>query len=169
MSDRLEEIRERAVRATPGPWQWYGNTDKHVIYLAARGRGRMFVMTFARWGMQSVQPLFAVDREPGTDGWTSVGWMEAASRLARYEVAPDAPDRSHPSVYRADIAGVKAPDAEFIAHSRADVAWLLDVIDRVRALRDAWREQLDAQGSNVKVCLRSVVDSLNHVLEADEG
>lgn len=35
-------------------------------------------------------------------------------------------------------------DAEFIAHARADVAWLLDKVERLESERDAWK--LEAQG-----------------------
>ena len=55
--DRIEEI---AKAATPGPWQWYGNTKMHEVYLATVNRGRVYVMDFVRWGMAGAQPRFQV-------------------------------------------------------------------------------------------------------------
>jgi len=59
-------------------------------------------------------------------------------KLVTFQVAPDATDRSDPRVYRADITGIRHPDAEFIAHSRQDLARLLAVVGKVlEAHRDA--------------------------------
>lgn len=57
-----------------------------------------------------------------------------ARELAVFEVCPEATERTDPRVYRADIIGVRHPDAEFIAHSRQDVDDLLAVIDAVEAV-----------------------------------
>jgi hypothetical protein len=54
--------------------------------------------------------------------------------LVVYEVAPDATHREDPRVYRADIVGIRHPDAEFIAHSRRDIASLLAALEAVLAL-----------------------------------
>jgi len=122
---RLAEIRKRAEAAAPGPWHWAGNTDVRHIYLAnwQPGRGRCVVMDFARWGMQGAQPRFVTD-------WLFVKDTES---LAVYEVAPAATSRKDSRVYRGDIVGLRHPDAEFIAHSRGDVDFLLAEVDRLRA------------------------------------
>jgi hypothetical protein len=54
-----------------------------------------------------------------------------ARKLAVFEVAPTVTDRSDPRVYRADITGIRHPDAEFIEHSRQDVSRLLAALDAV--------------------------------------
>lgn len=61
-------------------------------------------------------------------------WAVDARELAIYEVCPEATKRDDPRVYRADIVGVRHPDADFIAHSRQDVTDLLAAVDRVAAL-----------------------------------
>lgn len=55
-------------------------------------------------------------------------------KLVTFEVAPTATSRTDPRVYRADISGIRHPDAEFIAHARADVSQLLAALDHVLAL-----------------------------------
>jgi hypothetical protein len=53
-----------------------------------------------------------------------------ARDLAIYEVCPEATDRDDPRVYRADISGLRDPNAIFIAHARQDVADLLAEIEQ---------------------------------------
>ena len=118
---RLDEIQARLDAATPGPWGWFGNTDTKNIYLATPDRGRQFIMTFRRWGMQGAQP------------WFNTGMMMApASDRPRYEVAPAAESRDDPRVYRADVSGIKHPDAEFIANAPTDVSYLLAELRKTR-------------------------------------
>jgi hypothetical protein len=57
-----------------------------------------------------------------------------ARKLVTFEVAPGVTDRSNPRVYRADITGIRHPDAEFIEHARSDVPLLLAAVDAVLAL-----------------------------------
>lgn len=62
-------------------------------------------------------------------------WLYAdARKLAVFEVAPGVTDRNDPRVYRADITGIRHPDAEFIAHSRQDLSRLLAAVDKVLKL-----------------------------------
>lgn len=75
-----------------------------------------------------------------------------ARELAIFEVCPDATKRTDPRVYRADIVGVRHPDAEFIAHARQDVDDLLALVDElsseshVAAIKaDALREAAQVQ------------------------
>lgn len=42
---------------TPGPWGWFANGNR--VYLATPNRGRLYVMGFARQGMQGAGPRFA--------------------------------------------------------------------------------------------------------------
>jgi hypothetical protein len=123
--ERLAEIEQRDQAATAGPWQWFGNTDVHDVYLATPDRGRLYVMQFARWGMSSAQPVFRDD---------AARQMVKACEAPVYEVAPTATSRDDPRVYRADISGLRNADAEFIAASRQDVTDLLAEVRRLRAL-----------------------------------
>lgn len=52
-----------------------------------------------------------------------------ARKLVTFEVAPGAKDREDPRVYRADITGIRHPDAEFIAGAREDVRRLLAAVE----------------------------------------
>lgn len=147
----LDAIKARTDAATPGPWGWYGNTDVQQMYLATKRYGRMYVMGFRRWGLQGAQPTFCVDRtwkpdpQSGDDfghAGTIAPAHELASRIVRYEVAPNAASRRDSRVYRADLIGIKNPDAEFIAHARQDVDDLLAEVERLR--KDAEeREAMD--------------------------
>ena len=136
---RVGEIQARLDAATPGPWGWFGNTDSKSIQLATKDRGRQFIMTFRRWGMQGAQPWFNTNM-----------MMGPASDLPRYEVCPDAQSRDDNRVYRADISGIKHPDAEFIAAAPADVAYLLaelrdrdEKLARVESVCADWAELAD--------------------------
>ena len=74
-----------------------------------------------------------------------------ARKLVTFEVAPAATERSDPRVYRADITGIRHPDAEFIEHSRQDVARLLALAEAVASLcRDTDGNWLDP-GSELPV------------------
>lgn len=108
----IAAIEARCAAATEGPWEWYGNTKTHDCHLATMHGGRVFVMGFDRWGMQSAQPTFQIHRANGG------GVMEPVARFAKYEVA-----------YRSDFIGLDHPDATFIAHARTDVP---DLCARVR-------------------------------------
>ncbi|SDX52653.1 hypothetical protein SAMN05216215_10128 [Saccharopolyspora shandongensis] len=144
-TDRLDEIKARAAAATPGPWGWFGNTDVRHIYLSTKYWGRQIVMDFARWGMQSARPRFADGRtfSHSPQSWHdfgSSGLMADADQIARFEVAPNAHSRKDPAVYRADISGIRNPDATFIEHSRADIDWLVAEVERLRAAIAAVRK-----------------------------
>ncbi len=127
----ITEIRERWKSASPGPWHWFGNVDTSRIWLGrwANGLGGTTVMDFVRWGMQGAQPRF-ID-----DDWM----MNKASEMPVFEVAPTATHRADRRVYRADLIGVRHPDAEAIAAASADVAQLLDVVSRLEDLAD-WHD-----------------------------
>lgn len=143
----LKEIREREQQATPGPWGWFGNTDQHNVYLATRQWGRFIVMGFRRWGTQGARPMFATGRTwktppksdmdfgpagrmaPASEMFTGKGELTDADELAVYAVAPGAESRKDPRVYRADLSGIRNPDAEFIAGAREDVPQLLAAVD----------------------------------------
>lgn len=93
--------------ATPGPWQWFGNTKVHDLYLATVHHGRRFVMQFARWGMQDGQPRFQVN-----------DMMVDGSTLVRYE-----------RPYRKDVDGIDHPDARLIEQAPTVIRELLAALD----------------------------------------
>lgn len=134
----LAEIREREQAATPGPWDWYGNTDCQEISLATRGLGRSYVMRFARWGMRNAKPVFAVGRQWGPHpdhGELEIhphGTLTGADALAVYEVCPSATDRGDARVYRGDLTAIRHPDAEFIARAREDIPRLLAIVGELQ-------------------------------------
>lgn len=129
---RLAEIRAREQAATKGPWAWCGNTEARWLALETADR-MLKVMDFARYGMNGAQPLFAVN-----------GRMEKASALVEYEVHRNAWVEKWRPPYRHDIDGIKAPDAEFIAHARADVTWLVaELTEALAKLEVAERQACD--------------------------
>lgn len=145
--ERLAEIETRDRAATQGPWQWFGNGDVRDIYLATPDRGRLYVMQFDRWGMQSAQPVFRDDAQR---------LMVKASQLPVYEVAPSATRRDDPRVYRADISGLRNADAEFIAASRQDVTDLLAEVRRLRAqVADLSKTPADRANEHVRALRES--------------
>ncbi|MCI2421477.1 hypothetical protein MOQ72_28990 [Saccharopolyspora sp. K220] len=166
MSDRLDEIKARAKAASAGPWHWAGNTDAGDPYLAnwRPGYGRCTVMGHVHVERTSndralVDGLCDVpdeDRADVIDNYLHDAygeprhderlafpldlWMKPARDMAVYQVAPQATSRDDERVYRADIKGIRHPDAEFIAHSRADIDWLVAEVERLRAEVSAVRE-----------------------------
>ena len=104
-----DELRAIAEAATPGPWAWFHG--KYDTYLATVNRGRIYVMGFARRGMQDAQPMFQVRENGGP------GVMRTASEIG------EAGLRTH-------------PDARHIATFDPRLALaLLDVARTARALR----------------------------------
>lgn len=43
---------------TPGDWGWFGNVQTRMVHLATKHSGRIFVLSFRRWGLQSATPYF---------------------------------------------------------------------------------------------------------------
>jgi hypothetical protein len=78
------------------------------------------------WGEPMKDSRMALVGGPGS-------FYREARELAVYEVCREATSREDPRVYRADIVGLRDPNAEFIAHARQDVADLLAEVDRLRA------------------------------------
>jgi hypothetical protein len=78
-----------------------------------------------------------------------------ARKLVTFQVAPTATKRSDPRVYRADITGIRHPDAEFIEHSRQDVSRLLKSVEKLLAAADRW-QLYAAEGDAADDCARDV-------------
>ena len=164
----LDAIRARAEAATPGRWHWAGNTDTGEPYLATwtRGIGRCSVMAIGNEDRKTTgreadrvrsdaEEYSLGDPEELVEKWATDGFGEPIKdpRLwfytdlmadpARdhviYEVAPGAATRDDPKVYRADITGIRHPDAEFIAAARTDIPALLAALDEARAEAERYR------------------------------
>ncbi len=75
---------------TPGPWQWFEAGERS--YLATPDRGRLYVMGFARKGMQGACPRFATwtGIETGVERERLGGIMEDGINLRDGMLHPDA-------------------------------------------------------------------------------
>lgn len=119
----LAKLREIATKATPGPWRWFGDVETKQVELATTYGGRIYVMTFARWGMGGAQPCFQI-REPGQD--VRHGFMATlAEMFVKGLVTKEVP-------YRGDIASIDHPDARFMETFNPKVA--LELLDHIREL-----------------------------------
>ena len=124
----IEPIRARLAAATPGPWEWFGNTKTYQCHLSTVHGGRRHVMNFWRWGMSQAQPSFQVSLGPPVQ--VGSGYMVKLSEMAaecpslgpKFEVE-----------YRRDFVGIGHPDAELIARAPTDIAALLAEVDRLRS------------------------------------
>lgn len=174
-AERLAAIQARHEAATGEDWHWAGNTDTGEPYLAtwAPGLGRCSVLAIghedrATTGREADRVRddavefslgdpdelvydWAHDRfgQPAKDPrlWFFTDLMaDLARKHVVYEVAPNATTREDPKVYRADIIDIRHPDAQFIAHARADVPWLLDLVrhlEEALMASEVEREDLD--------------------------
>ncbi|MBX9877657.1 MAG: hypothetical protein K2Y22_04295 [Candidatus Obscuribacterales bacterium] len=128
MSIDIEAIKERADKATKGPWAWFGNTSVQQAYLATTHSGRIYVMQFRRWGTQDAMPVFqdfdSQTMRPMTD--YVVHEVSGGRCIGKGKSKKDC------NCYRKDFRKINHPDAEFIAHARTDIPALLDEIERLR-------------------------------------
>lgn len=162
------------ARATePTRWHWAGNTDTGEPYLATwvPGAGRCQVLSigseerstvgraadrvrsdareFALGDPEELVHDWAHDRfgelvtDPRLQFITDLMCVDARG-LVVYEVAPNATDRNDPDVYRADITGIRHPDAELIAEAPRLLAELLPEVDRLVTQLEAANAELAA-------------------------
>ena len=142
MNIDTKKLRELAETATPGPWQWYGNTKQYEVYLATTHSGRRFVMDFVRWGMGGAQPRFQVTIDGEATGG---GVMRSLVDLAGGDARAKEKALGLPVLgplfevdYRRQFVGIGHPDAAWIAAADPQtVLALLDEVDRLRGLVDA--------------------------------
>jgi hypothetical protein len=118
----IEQIREHhnyVTEKTPAPWRWHGqdNSQGGSVYLATDGHGRIYIMGFARRGMQQAEPMFQVWPEEG------FGVLVKASEGLIRRVAD----------YRDDIADIDNPHAEYLKRAPEYVGTLLAEVERLRA------------------------------------
>lgn len=134
--DQLKSLRALCEAATPGPWQWYGNTKTYEVYLATKHSGRRFVMDFARWGMGSAQPRFQVTIDGDASG---AGVMRSLVDLAGGDARAKEKGLDLPALgplfevdYRRQFVGIGHPDAAFIAAARQAVPVLIEEVETLR-------------------------------------
>lgn len=110
--ERLAELHQLDEEAPAGPWQWFGNTKSHEIYLATVDRGRLYMMGFERWGRRDARPNF----------WHPEGGpIQDFREVAMFE-----------REYREDIRGIDNPVAHMMAKGRQGFHDLLVEVDRLR-------------------------------------
>lgn len=171
--DERKALREKALAATPGPWEWYGNTKSYDVYLATTHSGRRFVMDFVRWGMgAAAQPRFQVTIDGDASGG---GVMRSLKALADGDENAKTKALDLPQLgpkfevdYRRQFVGIGHPDAAFIAAANpAAVIALLDDNDQLRAeverLDAALGEEIDERDARLKQ-IDDIADALG-----DEG
>jgi hypothetical protein len=164
-SAQLDAIRNRESLATPGPWNWNVNLQSKQMCLESQGRGGWFerIMDFARWGMNSAKARF-LD--------TAKHLMIPADKLA-----VPIPSREHHADW---FQVIDHPDANFIAHSREDIPFLLNMVDQLTQEKndlldtvvsclqaaggssdiDELEKQCNAAGSKPSDFIRSQIDAL---------
>jgi len=128
---RIDEIKARCDKATPGPWKWLVNKGCKDIKLVTVHSGNYYVMGFERWGFQQAQPIFQeYEKYEGSVQDRKSKGMTKAIELSKWN-----------QTYRSDDGWVDHPDAELIAHSQDDIVYLLAEFERVTAEWDAlkWR------------------------------
>lgn len=128
MTIDLDSLERVARAARPGPWQWYGDTKAHSVYLATVHGGRVFVMDFVRWGMTGAQPRFQLPLS-STKEHPWAGVMRSVGELGKEEhhLGP-----RFEASYRRQFTGIGHPDATHIA--TFDPTTVLALISRIREL-----------------------------------
>jgi len=84
------EMETNMSKHTPGPWDWFEST--RGPYLATPDRGRLYVMGFARLGMQGATPRFSHwdGIEGGAERERMGGIMCDGVKLPSGDLHPDA-------------------------------------------------------------------------------
>jgi hypothetical protein len=125
--EALAEARTLLAQVPRGPWRWYGNTKRCEVYLATVHGGRIFVMDFARWGMQGGQPRFqlrANGQVSGVDSqWGGTGYMHTLRALAEQH-SPHGP--AFEGVHTTRFTGIGHPVARLIEQAPTLLGALLD-------------------------------------------
>ena len=124
-SEKLQEIKGRFARATPGPWEWDVHSRNKCVNLLTTHSGKCCVMGFKRWGAQGAAPTFQVYKQ-------YEGSIRERRGIGLFRA--DIFTKSHPGLEH--HVGwddyIDHPDAEFIAHAIEDVPFLLNEIERLQ-------------------------------------
>jgi hypothetical protein len=121
---RIDDIKVRCEKATPGPWMWDIRTATKSVLLETAHSGRYYVMGFERWGTQGACPRFQEFKKyEGPVGERGSCGMKRADKYAK-----SLPGKEHHEGFDDYI---DHPDAIFIEHSKEDVEFLLSELERV--------------------------------------
>lgn len=126
-----EITRDEARRSGIGDWNGLHIPDIDRLPLDTyddRWEAAMAAASEAAIDEYLTDPYGEPVKEPRMAFCTDYMYTQARD-LAIYEVAPSATSRADKRIYRADITGIRHPDAEFIAHAREDIRALLAIID----------------------------------------
>lgn len=145
---RLAEIRDRANAATEGPWE---HGDRQYVYGVTGRFGDDRCPHCARTGFGDGPSWAGVRNINGKEMLVHVHTSDKPRR--RHGVHAVRANGSISVVRDAEEYGYMYPaDAEFIAHAREDVPWLLAEVERLTAERDRARglaARLEAQVARV--------------------
>jgi len=128
-SEKLQEIKERFARATPGPWEWDVHSKNKCVNLLTTHSGRYCVMGFERWGPQGAAPTFQVYRQ-------YEGTMRERGSIGVYRADKFIKSHSGLEHHVGWDDYIDHPDAEFIAHAIEDVSFLLNEVDKLQNILD---------------------------------
>lgn len=146
---RLAEIRDRANAATEGPWE---HGDRQYVYGVTGRFGDDRCPHCARTGFGDGPSWAGVRNINGKEMLVHVHTSDKPRR--RHGVHAVRANGSISVVRDAEEYGYMYPaDAEFIAHAREDVPWLLAEVERLTAERDRARglaARLEAQIARVE-------------------
>lgn len=138
---RLAEIRERAAKATPGPWAWAGG-DWPV------SGGMLARRPELRSAMQLVNPERGI-------------WIVTDDTVTVTPLTPPRHEHDETEPYRDQRFVFTRDDGAFIAHARSDVPDLLAALDAERATAARLRATLRCRevasipgGMACRLCLR---------------
>lgn len=115
-SDRIKQIKERLSQATPGPWHVNYLDDSYHMNLVA-------VTTRPDSGKHEALPY----DDPGNEIRDSI----VATTLIQAGLGDEEKSPTFVEVDLDDGEGRWDEDAEFIAHSRADIEYLLQLVESV--------------------------------------
>jgi hypothetical protein len=162
----LSEIKAREQAATPGSWRWDAAPCNQEIKLVTSHSGGYYVMEFERYGMRNAAPAFQVyEKYSGPVMKRGSKGMVRADKLCK-----SIPGKEHHVGFDDYI---DHPDADFIAHSRADVTELLAEVERLQEmLADSFQGHLlneldakDQQIATLKKELETAQSDLNILSE----
>jgi len=134
-------------KGTKGPWRWFGSRYQGV-YLATPDRGRQYVMSFRRYGMQGAEPEFNVD-----------GFLVGASELVQFEVGDGKArgfkqGKTNRSVYRSDVRGIDHPDARLIKSAPTLLNACMVALETLE--RDNW----ESDAETIKILREAITEAI---------
>jgi len=149
VTDRLEEIKARAAGVPDGPWGWRGYSDGSIELRTLRSGGLRLIST-----MRGEPCIVALSDESialafgacsacrsyyaglGQDRKAACKKQENLNTIWLWDdgyISPANKWAVNEQTYRTDVARVDHPGAEFFAHSREDIDWLVAEVERLRS------------------------------------